>query len=161
MEGTPRRDKGKGTRGRERGRFGREEAPMMGVKRSAKKRRSRRTEALLFVAACSLASPFVSYRTEGGIRGPLAGLLTWRSSRDGRVYSPRNTQDARNYGLSIISYASRYLLNIGARLFLRRACVSRREGNGVLRVKDGELDGGSFSASFDTWPNAGIVYCSA
>lgn len=39
----------------------------------------------------------------------------------------RNTQDARNYGHPIISYASRYLLNIyRARLFLRRACVQPR-----------------------------------
>lgn len=128
--------------GGEGGRFGGgKRLPMMGVKRSVKKRpRSRRTEPFCLSrrfarrSLCILPNPIreaSAIPSLLSIAGP-----TWRTSRGRvRVYSTRNTQDARNYGLSIISYVSRYLLNIGVYFSGELACRGERE-TGVLRVKN-------------------------
>lgn len=102
----------------------RAEPPMMGVKCSAKKRpRSRRTVPFC-LSRCFARRSLCILRTEvGSIRGSLRGP----HGEPGRVYSARNTQDARNYGLSIISYASRYLLNIVPAYFSGEfACRGKR-----------------------------------
>lgn len=73
------------------------------------------------------------------------------------------TKYARCAQLWSLNYLVRVSLFIEYRcLFIPQASlrVAVREKR-VSSVKDGELDGGSFSASFDTWPNVGIVYCSA
>lgn len=64
-------------------------------------------------------------------------------------YSSRNTQDARNYGLSIISYASRYLLNVVPAYFSGElACRGARgKAEGVLK---GRRVGRRFLPSFFT-----------
>lgn len=91
--------------------------------------------ALLFVAMFRSKVPFVS-SVNGGRRHPWS--LRGPHGEPGRVYSARNTQDARNYGLSIISYASRYLLNIVPAYFSGEfACrgkrVSSKGGEAVRR----------------------------
>lgn len=78
---------------------------------------------LLFVAAFRSKVPL--YPPNGGRRHPWS--LRGPHGEPGRVYSARNTQDARNYGLSIISYASRYLLNIVPAYFSGEfACRGKR-----------------------------------
>lgn len=123
MEGT-RWDRGR-HEGGERGRFGGGKSPsMMGVKCSAKERpRSRRTVPFC-LSRCFARRALCILRTEvGGIPWSLRGP----HGEPGRVYSARNTQDARNYGLSIISYASRYLLNIVPAYFSGEfACRGKR-----------------------------------
>lgn len=90
---------------------------------------------LLFVAVFRSKVPL--YPPNGGRRHPWS--LRGPHGEPGRVYSARNTQDARNYGLSIISYASRYLLNIVPAYFSGEfACrgkrVSSKGGEGLRRA---------------------------
>lgn len=158
MGGQGERDEGEDERAG--GRFGGgKRPPMMGVKRSAKKRPRSSTHRgpLLFVAFVFARRRLPLYPTERRKASAVPRPGAHMAEQPGTVaFTARNTQDARNYGLSIISYASRYLLNIGACLFLRRACVSRREKEREKRVssvKDGEYF--LFCESFDTWPNVG------
>lgn len=112
--------------------------------------------ALLFVAVFRSKVPL--YPPNGGRRYPWS--LRGPHGEPGRVYSARNTQDARNYGLSIISYASRYLLNIVPAYFSGEfACrgkrVSSKGGEGVRRRERLLF----FLAGFDTTQCVGM-YCS-